>query len=75
MDVKTKVIEALAQRRGTDPSEINEETKFADLSLDSLDVAELVMDLEDNFNITIDISKVKGTVGDLIEVITEASNQ
>ncbi|NLE20707.1 MAG: acyl carrier protein [Clostridiales bacterium] len=72
MDVASKVINALAERRGTDPKDINLDTKFADLSLDSLDVAELVMDLEDSFNVTIDISKVKGTVGDLVTVIQEA---
>jgi acyl carrier protein len=65
MDISTKVIQALADRRGTDPKDI-------DLSLDSLDVAELVMDLEDSMNVTIDISRVKGTVGDLITVIQEA---
>ncbi len=72
MDITAKVIQALADRRGTDPKDITTETKFADLSLDSLDVAELVMDLEDSLNVTIDISRVKGTVGDLIAVIQEA---
>ena len=72
MDISSKVITALAQRRGSDPSEITPETSFADLALDSLDVAEMVMDLEDAFNVTIDISKVKSTVGDLIKVIEEA---
>jgi len=71
MDIQTKVINALAERRGSDPSEITLETTFMDLALDSLDVAEMVMDLEDAFNITIDITKVKGTVGDLIDVIKE----
>jgi len=72
MDIMETVATALAERRGTDPSDINLDTKFADLTLDSLDVAELIMDLEDNFNITIDIAKVKGTVGDLVDVIKEA---
>ncbi|NLE68789.1 MAG: acyl carrier protein, partial [Clostridiales bacterium] len=54
MDIQTKVINALAERRGSDPSEITLETTFMDLALDSLDVAEMVMDLEDAFNITID---------------------
>ena len=72
MDITAKVIQALADRRGTDPKDITPETKFADLALDSLDVAELVMDLEDSLNVTIDISRVKGTVGDLIAVIQEA---
>lgn len=71
MDIANTVIQALAQRRGTDASEISETTQFSELSLDSLDVAEMIMDLEDSFNITIDISKVKGTVGDLIAVIKE----
>ena len=73
MDISSKVISALAERRGTDPSEITEATSFADLALDSLDVAEMVMDLEDAFNVTIDITKVKGTVGDLVNVIKEAA--
>lgn len=71
MDISSKVIEALAQRRGSGPKEINHDTSFADLALDSLDVAEMVMDLEDTFNVTIDISRIKGTVGDLIRVIEE----
>ncbi len=72
MDITEKVIQALAERRGTDPKEINLDSKFSDLALDSLDVAELIMDLEDSLNVTIDISRVKGTVGDLIQVIQEA---
>lgn len=75
MDIKSKVITALAQRRGSDPSTITEDSSFADLALDSLDVAEMVMDLEDAFNVTIDITKVKGTVGDLIQVIEEEANK
>lgn len=72
-NIMTKVAEALAERRGSDPSEITVDTKFSDLALDSLDVAELIMDLEDTFNVTIDISRVKGTVGDLVQVIQEAA--
>ena len=32
MDITAKVIQALADRRGTDPKDITTETKFADLS-------------------------------------------
>ncbi len=72
MDIANKVISALAERRGCAPQEITNDTTFAELALDSLDVAEMVMDLEDAFNVTIDITKVKGTVGDLVAVIEEA---
>lgn len=74
MDIREKVVFALAQRRGTDPEQITNDTKFGDLALDSLDVAEMVMDLEDHFNVVIDIAKVKGTVGDLVDVISQAVN-
>lgn len=73
MDIRSKVIEALAARRGGDPNGIKDETPFSELALDSLDVAEIVMDLEDTFNITIDITRVEGTVGDLVRVIEEAA--
>ena len=72
MDVFTKIAQAIAQRRGSDASQITADTRFDELQLDSLDVAELIMDLEDSLNVTIDISRVKGTVGDLIQVIQEA---
>ncbi|NLG57694.1 MAG: acyl carrier protein [Clostridiales bacterium] len=72
-NIMSKVAEALAERRGSDPQEITAETRFNDLALDSLDVAELVMDLEDAFNVTIDITQVDGTVGDLVRVIQEAA--
>lgn len=73
MDIQNKVIEALTQRTISGDTPITRDTSFADLALDSLDVAEMVMDLEDAFNVTIDITKVKGTVGDLIDVIEEAA--
>ena len=73
MDTQNKVIEALTQRTISGDAPITRDTSFADLALDSLDVAEMVMDLEDAFNVTIDITKVKGTVGDLIDVIEEAA--
>jgi acyl carrier protein len=72
MDISSTVIAALAERRGSAPEDITNDTTFAELALDSLDVAEMVMELEDTFNITIDLSKIKGTIGDLIAVIEEA---
>ncbi len=72
MNTFEKVAELLAQRKGTTSDQITLDSKFSDLKLDSLDVAELVMDLEDAFDVTIEITKDMVSVKDLVKVIDEA---
>ncbi len=72
MNTFEKVAELLAQRKGTTADQIALESKFQDLKLDSLDVAELVMDLEDAFSVTIEINKDMVAVKDLVKAIDEA---
>ena len=72
MDVFTKIAQAIAQRRGSDASQITAETRFDELQLDSLDVAELIMELEDEFSVTIDMAQLGATVGDLTTLVNEA---
>ena len=72
MSTFEKIADMLAQRKGTTADEIALDSQFQDLELDSLDVAELVMDLEDAFDVTIDITEDMKTVGDLARVIDEA---
>jgi acyl carrier protein len=72
-DVKEVVVEQL----NVNPAEVKEESKFVeDLGADSLDVVELVMALEEKFDIEIpdtDAEKIV-TVGDAIKYI-EAHNK
>lgn len=67
-DVKGVVVEQL----NVNPEEVKEESKFVeDLGADSLDVVELVMALEEKFDIEIpdtDAEKIV-TVGDVIKYI------
>ncbi len=67
-DVKEVVIEQL----DCDPAEVKEDSRFVeDLGADSLDVVELVMALEEKFDIEIpdeDAEKIK-TVSDAIKYI------
>ena len=69
--VLEKVIAILADYNGADASTIKLETTFAELSLDSLDVAELVMSLEDEFGVTIEMNENLKTVGDITKYIEE----
>ena len=77
-DIEVKVIEIVAEQMSQDKSEITRETSFVnDLNADSLDTVELVMEFEDNFEISIpdeEAEKIQ-TVGQAIDYITEHSSK
>ncbi len=70
--VEAKVIEIVSEQMGVDKSEINRETSFInDLNADSLDTVELVMEFEDEFDMSIpdeEAEKIQ-TVGAAIDYI------
>jgi acyl carrier protein len=51
---------------------ITEETTFADLELDSLDMVELVMNLEEEFGVSIEMDESLKTIGDLMTLLQKA---
>ena len=73
-DVETKVTEIVAEQMNVDKSEITRETSFVnDLNADSLDTVELVMEFEDEFDLSIpdeEAEKIQ-TVGQAIDHIKE----
>jgi len=69
------VIDIVAEQLGVDKEKITSETSFVnDLGADSLDTVELVMELEEEFDITIpdDAAEKIQTVGQAVQFI-EAS--
>jgi len=74
-DVRERVIGLIAERMAVEADQITDDTHFInDLQSDSLDMAELVIDLEEEFDITIsdeDAQKIE-TVGQAISHIEEA---
>ena len=75
MEELTKLKELIANVLNVDPNEITEETTFVeDLGADSLDVFQIVMDLEDAFQIQIPQEEVEKitTVGRAAELIKAA---
>ncbi|MDL1893760.1 acyl carrier protein [Sphingobacteriales bacterium CHB3] len=75
-DVEAKVKEIIVNKLGVDEGQITPEASFTnDLGADSLDTAELVMEFEKAFGLTIpdeDAEKI-GTVGDAIKYINSKS--
>lgn len=66
-----KVQNLLAEKVEVDAQTITAETKFADLGIDSLDIVEFLMTIEDEFGVTIEPSKELATVADLVAKIDE----
>ena len=69
-----KVRELIAKQLNKSVDEVTEEAEVVkDLGADSLDVVEMLMSLEEEFNITVpeeDTNNIK-TVGDIIKLINE----
>jgi len=73
-EIEEKVIGIVSEQMGVDKSEITRETSFVnDLNADSLDTVELVMEFEDEFEMSIpdeEAEKIQ-TVGQAIDYIKE----
>ncbi len=74
MDVFKRVKEIIVEQLGVDEEEVTMEASFIDdLGADSLDIVELIMALEEEFDLEIpdeDAEKLR-TVGDAVEYIKE----
>ena len=74
--VEDRVIDIVADQLGVDREKISRETHFVnDLGADSLDTVELVMELEEEFDINIpdDVAEKIQTVGQAIDFIEQQS--
>ena len=73
-EVYERVKVALVDKLGADEAEISDEASFQDdLSADSLDLVELIMELEDQFGIKIpdeDAQKLQ-TVGQAVDYVVQ----
>ena len=74
--IEEKVISIISEQMGADASEITRETSFInDLNADSLDTVELVMEFEDEFDMSIpdeEAEKIQ-TVGAAIDYISKVA--
>jgi len=71
-EIESKVIKIVAEQLGVNEAEIKNESSFVDdLGADSLDTVELVMEFEDEFEISIpdeDAEKIQ-IVGNVVDYI------
>ncbi len=71
MDIFEKIKRIVVEQLGRKPEEVTMDTSFADLEVDSLDVVELIMSLEEEFEINISDEEAMSfaNMRDLVEYI------
>ncbi len=70
-----KVLEIIAEYTNYTPEQLNEDMRFDDdLGIDSLDLAQIIMAVEDEYDVELDEEVLEGvsTVGDAIALVREA---
>ena len=73
-----KIVKLLSEQFGMEPDEITEETTFDDLGADSVDLVELVMAMEEEFEVGETAEEELGslkTVGDAVNYIAGRLNK
>ena len=71
MAVFEKVQEIIVEELGKDAEEVKVETTFDELDADSLDVFQVISEIEDEFDIQIETEEGLITVGDLVAYVEE----
>ena len=69
-----KILEVLRDYKSDPDLVITGQTTFAEMELDSLDTVELIMNLEEEYSVTIEMNEDIKSVGDLMKVIEHAKS-
>lgn len=67
-----KVQKVIAEYKEMPVEDIKMETRFEDLDLDSLDMVELIMQIEEELGISVEMNEELKTVGDVVRFIENA---
>ena len=77
IDVENKIIDLVADKLSINKEEISMTSDFRkDLSADSLDISEFIMNLEDEFSITVPETEIMNlkTVGDVVNYVLNTTS-
>ena len=66
-----KIRDIIADKSGEDEENITPETEYSSLGIDSLTIVEILMDIDDEFGVTLEAGKIGTTVGDLVAKVEE----
>lgn len=67
-----KIQDIIAEKMDVDKSEVTLESSFEGMQIDSLDMVEIVMDIEEAFDISIETGDGLKTVKDLVDFVEKS---
>jgi nodulation protein F len=75
-DIAARAIDAIASHSELEAAQITRDTKLDEVGISSLELTEIVMDLEDLFDVQIDLNAAEAwetlrNVGDIIDAMEE----
>ncbi len=78
-DIAARTIDMISSRSGMEAGKITRDTELAEIGVTSLELTEIVMDLEDLFDIRIDLNAAEAwdtlrNVGDIVDAIEKLVN-
>jgi len=73
MNMLEKITKILQEYKSDDNLQITEASTFEALELDSLDLVQLVMDVEEAFDVTIELDSPINTVAELMDIIKQSN--
>ena len=73
MEVLERIKEIIAEETGKDIAEISPETSvMEDLEADSLDLFQIINDIEDEFDVKIENTEAIKTVADVVKIVEDS---
>lgn len=66
-----KIAKIISEKMDIDIEDIKQDSSFESLKIDSLDMVEIVMDIEEEFDVSIEEAENLKTVADLVKFIEE----
>lgn len=70
-----KIKKIMADQLGVDENEITMETSFSDLEMDSLDLFQIIIEIEEEFNIQIEDAESIKTVSEAVKYVENSVKQ
>ena len=74
MDLKQKLVQIVAEYREMAPADIRTDVPFVELGLDSLDVAELAMKVEEELGLMVEMAPQYNTIDKMVAYLETLKN-
>lgn len=70
-----KIKKIIVEQLGADENEVTMETSFSDLEMDSLDLFQIIIEIEEQFDIQIEDAESIKTVGEAVKYVESNTKQ